>query len=111
VRMDRFATSVRATAFGSGASRPAVDGSGRYAYIRLQGSEVGTGSLWTASGLQDVGEKISVPADWRISSASFVPEPGSVLIAEANQGGIWLLSLAGHAQRLSQDGWLPRWLP
>ena len=111
VRMDRFATSVRATAFGAGASRPAVDPNGRYAFIRLEGSEVRTGSLWMASGLQDVGVEISVPADSRLSSASFAPEPGSMVIGEADTGGVWLLSSAGHAQRLSQDGWLPSWLP
>jgi hypothetical protein len=108
VRMDRFATSVRATAFGAGASRPAVDAGGRYAYIRLEASELRTGSLWTASGLETVGEEISMPADWRVSSASFAPEPGSLVI---DPDGVWLLSLAGHAQKLSQDGWLPRWLP
>jgi hypothetical protein len=112
VRMDRFATSVRATAFGAGASRPAVDASGRYVFIRLEGSEVGTGSLWMASGLQDVGEEISIPADWRPSSASFAPEPGSMVIGQAEPGGVWLFSLgSGHAQRLSVDGWQPRWLP
>jgi Big-like domain-containing protein len=111
VRMDRFATSVRATAFGAGASRPAVDASGRYAFIRLGGSEVRTGSLWMASGLQDVGQEVSVPADWRLSSASFAPERGSMVIGEANTGGVWLLSSPGHAQRLCQDGWLPSWLP
>jgi hypothetical protein len=112
VRMDRFATSVRATAFGAGSSRPAVDASGRYAYIRLAGSDIGIGSLWLASGLQDVGEKIDAPAIGSPSSASFAPEPGSVLIGQAEPGGIWLFSLAsGRSQRLSADGWLPRWLP
>ena len=112
VRMDRFATSVRATAFGAGASRPAVDGRGRYAYIRLAGSDLDTGSLWMASGLQDVGEKIAALAGGSPSSESFAPEPGSIVIGQAEPGGIWLFSLAsGRAQRLSPDGWLPRWLP
>ena len=112
VRMDRFATSVSATAFGAGASRPAVDASDRYAFIRLEGSDPGGGSLWVSAGLQDVGEEIATPAGGRPSSASFAPEPGSLVIGEAEPGGVWLVSLASrHAQRLSVDGWLPRWLP
>ena len=112
VRMDRFATSVRATAFGAGASRPAVDAGGRYAYIRLAASDLGMGSLWMASGLQDVGVRIAAPAGGSPSSASFAPEPGSMVIGQAEPGGVWLFSLAsGRAQRLSADGWLPRWQP
>lgn len=111
VRMDRFATSVRATAFGVGASRPAVDAGGRYAFIRLKGTEVGGGSLWVASAMEDAGEAIAVP-DRGTHSASFAPEPGSMVIGEAEPGGVWLLGLAsGHAQRLTSDGWIPRWLP
>ena len=112
VRMDRFATTVRATAFGGAASRPAVDPDGRYGFIRLEGTEVGGGSLWVASGLQDVGDEIAMPAGESAGSASFAPEPGSMVIGGAEPGGVWLISLAsGRAERLSADGWLPRWLP
>jgi hypothetical protein len=112
VRMDRFATSVRATAFRAGASRPAVDAGGRFAFIRLEGADLDTGSLWVTSGLDDAGEEILVRAGERPGSLSFAPEPGSLVIGEAQPGGIWLLDLAtGHGERLTLDGWLPRWLP
>lgn len=112
VRMDRFATSVTATAFGGGASHPAVDPAGRYAFIRLAGVEVGTGSLWVTSALDDPGEEIVVPGGGKPRTASFAPEPGSLVIGKAEPGGVWLLDLAtGDGKRLTSDGWLPRWLP
>lgn len=111
VRINRFATSVRATAFGAGAARPVVDAGGRYAFIRLAGGEAGGGSLWVTPALADAGAAIGVPGG-ATASASFAPEPGSMVIGEAGPGGVWLLDLAsGDAQRLTTDGWLPRWLP
>ncbi|MEO8638873.1 MAG: Ig-like domain-containing protein [Chloroflexota bacterium] len=111
VRMNRFATSVRATAFGAGASRPAVDAAGRYAFIRLEGAELGGGSLRVASALNDPGEAIVVPGTGT-RSAAFAPEPGSMVIAEEEPGGVWLLSLGSRqAQRLTADGWQASWLP
>jgi hypothetical protein len=111
VRMDRLATSVRATAFGAGASRPAVDASGRYAFIRLEGSETAGGSLWVASSLNDPGQAIEVPATGS-GSAAFAPEPGSMVIGEQDQAGVWLLSLGSRqGQQLIADGWQPSWLP
>jgi hypothetical protein len=112
VRMDRFATSVTSTAFGSGASRPAVDSRGRYAFIRLAGADVESGSLWLASALDDAGSEIAIPSDRRPATASFAPEPGAILIGQAEPGGIWIIDLAsGGGRRLATDGWLPRWLP
>ncbi|MEX0625838.1 MAG: Ig-like domain-containing protein [Chloroflexota bacterium] len=110
VSLGRFATSVSATAFGSGASRPAVDAAGRYAFVRLAGAETGGGDLWVTSALGATGEAIAVPGPGT-RSASFAPEPGSMVIG-AEPGGIWLLSLgSGQVQRLTADGWLPHWLP
>jgi hypothetical protein len=112
VRMDRFATSVSPTAFGPGAARPAVDATGRYAYIRLGGAQVGSGGLWLTSTLESPGREVIVRVAGRPASASFAPEPGSLVIGQAQPGGVWLLDLAtGSDHRLSADGWLPRWLP
>ena len=112
VRMDRFATSVRATAFGGGASRPAVDAASRYSFIRLEGTDAAAGSLQVSDDLGDPGEAIPVVEGSGVASASFAPEPGSMLIGQGGSGGVWLLDLAsGHARRLTADGWLPRWLP
>jgi hypothetical protein len=111
VRVNRFATAVRATPFGAGAARPVVDAGGRYAFVRLAGGEADGGSLWVAPSLDDAGAAISVPGG-ATASASFAPEPGSMVIGEAGSGGVWLLELAtGNAQRLTAEGWLPRWLP
>jgi hypothetical protein len=112
VRFNRFATSVRATAFGAGASRPTVDANGRLAFVRLAGVEVDSGTLWVASAPDDAGEEIVVPAGGRPGSASFAPEPGSLVIGQAEPGGVWLLDLAtGDGRRIAVDGWMPRWLP
>jgi hypothetical protein len=112
VRLDRFATSVRPTAFGLGAARPAVDPAGRYAFVRLEGTEVEAGRLWVSSALDDAGEAIVVAAGGGAATASFAPEPGSMVIGEAVPGGVWLLDLAGgDAEPLIADGWLPRWVP
>ena len=112
VLMDRHATSVRATAFGDGASRPAVDAGGRYAYIRLEGSDADGGSLWVTRAVNDAGEAASVGSGGGASSASFAPEPGSMVVGEVEPAGVWLLELAtGDAELLADDGWLPRWLP
>jgi len=111
VRMDRFATSVRATGFGAGASRPAVDAAGRYAFIRLAGTETGAGGLWVASALENTGQAIVLPGG-SPRSAAFAPEPGSMVISEEEPGGVWLLTLESrHAQRLTADGWQASWLP
>jgi Big-like domain-containing protein/WD40 repeat protein len=111
VRLDRFATSVRATAFGSGAARPSVDPNGGFAFIRLGGAGPGAGRLWVASALNDPGREVVVPTA-RPGSVSFAPEPGSVVVGQAEPGGVWLIRVAsGDGRRLSPDGWLPRWLP
>jgi hypothetical protein len=110
--MDRAATSVRATAFGGGATRPAVDAGGRYAYIRLEESDADGGRLWVTRALNDAGEAMVVGSGGGATSASFAPEPGSMVVGQAKPGGVWLLDLAtGDAERLAADGWLPRWLP
>ena len=111
VRMNRFAASVRPTAFGAGAARPAVDAGGRYAFIRLAGGEASGGSLWVTPSLAEVGAAIRVPGG-ATASASFAPEPGSMVIGEAGPGGVWLIDLeTGAGHRIAPDGWLPRWLP
>ncbi|MEP7040952.1 MAG: Ig-like domain-containing protein [Chloroflexota bacterium] len=112
VLIDRSATAVRVTAFGDGAARPAVDAGGRYAYIRLEASDADAGSLWVTHTLSDAGEAMVVAPGGGASSVSFAPEPGSMVVGEAEPGGVWLVDLAtGHAQQLANDGWLPRWLP
>ena len=111
VRMERGATSVRGTGFGAGASRPAVDAAGRYAFVRLAGTGTSAGGLWVASALENTGQAIVLPGG-AVRSAAFAPEPGSMVIGEAEPGGVWLLDLeTRHAQRLSPDGWQASWLP
>jgi hypothetical protein len=42
----------------------------------------------------------------------FAPDPARMVIARAGDAGIWLVGVpSGAPQRLSDDGWLPRWLP
>jgi hypothetical protein len=120
VRLDRFASSMVATAFGPGAARPILDAGGRYAFIRLAGSDAAAGSLVLTSSLADPGGEVMRDAAARVGSAFFAPEPHSMLIARlpsptgdpALTGGVWVLNLSsGLAQQLSIDGRLPSWLP
>jgi hypothetical protein len=112
VRLDRLATSVRPTGFGLGAARPAVDPFGGFAFVRLEGTEVDAGTLWVTSALDDAGEAIAAAPGRGAATASFAPEPGSMVIGEAVPGGVWLLDLTdGDAELLLVDGWLPRWVP
>jgi hypothetical protein len=112
VRLVNYATTVKATAFGAGASRPAVDAGGRYAFVRLEGDESGSGTLWVTSALEDPGDPVNLVSGRGTASAAFAPEPGSMVIGAAEPGGVWLLNLAtADAQQLTSDGWLPRWLP
>jgi hypothetical protein len=109
--MDRAASSVIGTGFGSGATRPALDAEGRYTFIRLAGGETGAGGLWVASALENTGQAIALPGGM-VRSAAFAPEPGSMVIGEAEPGGVWLLDLESrHARRLTADGWQASWLP
>jgi hypothetical protein len=111
VRMDRGGTSVRGTGFGAGASRPAVGAAGRFAFIRLAEGDVAAGGLWVASALENTGQAIVLPGG-PARSAAFAPEPGSMVIGEAQPGGVWLLDLESRrAQRLTADGWQASWLP
>jgi hypothetical protein len=54
-----------------------------------------------------------------VTSAVFGPETRDVVAARSaapgagpESGGIWLVdATSGNGRQLSQDGWLPRWLP
>lgn len=120
VRLDRFASSVTPTVFGAGAGRPILDAAGRYAFIRLQGTDATAGSLVVATGLDDVGNQVLRDPGIRVGAASFAPEPGAMLISRVPvatgdptlSSGIWRVNLAsGEAVQLSVDGSLPGWLP
>jgi hypothetical protein len=112
VRFDRFATSVGATAFGGGASRPAVDPGGRYAFIRLEAEEPGGGRLWLTHAFDQGGTAIGVGPNRAIATASFAPKPGWMVVGEPEPGGFWLVNVdGGESRQLSTDGWLPRWVP
>jgi WD40-like Beta Propeller Repeat len=120
VRLDRSSTSVVATTFGAGASRPTLDASGRYAFIRLGGPDATAGSLVLTSSLADPGSEVMRDPAARVSSASFAPEPHAMVIARvpastgdpALTGGVWVVNLtSGLAQQLSVDGRQPYWLP
>ena len=112
VRIDRFATSAAPTAFGAGAVRPVVDAAGHYAFVRVEGVAIEGGHLWVANALETPGVQVLIDAGRRVATAAFAPEPGSVVVGEPRPGGVWVVTLAsGEAERLSADGWLPRWLP
>jgi hypothetical protein len=117
--LDRGADEVDLLDQPPGASRPEAGPGGRYLFIVANAEEQqASGELWltTASGsgfpmLDDGGSSVR--------SAGFGPEARDVVAARSpasgsgpETGGIWLVdSIAGDGERLSEDGWLPRWLP
>lgn len=111
---------VSATSFDAGAARPAVDGSGRYAYLALDGTDGLGGRLWVTTAGGGASDELLRDGAVREASAVFAPEPGIVVVGRiplpgAAQGpldGVWLVDLAtGRGTQLAVDGWLPRWLP
>ena len=120
VVLDRFASSVTATAFGAGASRPVAAADGRLAFIRLAPSDAASGSLWLASSVSDAGKEVTRDPGARAAFASFAPKPAAMVISRVPgagagptpTGGVWLLNTSsGTAHQLSLDGTQPRWLP
>ncbi len=120
VLLARGASSVTPTAFGAGASRPAVDAAGQFAFIRLEGGDAASGSLWVSSAPNNAGDEVMRNPGAQAGSGSFTPEPDAMVISRVAApsdgarltGGVWLVNVrSGEARRLSADGWLPRWLP
>ena len=119
VLLARGASSVTPTAFGPGAARPAISAGGQVAFIRLEGGDGASGSLWVSSALNNAGDMVGRTAGPLAGSASFAPEPNAMVISRVaapsdptSTAGVWLVNVqSGEARRLSADGWLPRWLP
>jgi hypothetical protein len=109
-RLNRGAAAVDLLEQAPGASRPEAGQDGRYLFIAVQpGALQGNGILWLAprnGPIRELGD-----GGDSVTSASF--GPGSREVAAARLGdGIWLVDAAtGRSQQLSEDGWLPRWVP
>jgi hypothetical protein len=111
-RLDRGATSVVELAHSDGASRPATSGDGRYLYVVVQPEFAGAGGILRLTS-RGGGTSFTVLRDGGalVTSASFGPEPGSVVAARADDG-IWLVDVTSRSgEQLAADGWQPRWLP
>lgn len=117
--LGRFTSSVKATAFGPGTARPAVDAVGRIAFIRLEAGNALAGTLWLSGTVDDPGDEMMRDPGAQAGSASFAPERNTMVLGRVaspgdalDEGGVWLLSLvSGEAQQISTDGWQSRWLP
>jgi hypothetical protein len=109
-RLDRGAATVDLLDQRPGASRPEASQDGRYLFIVVQaGAPQAAGTLWLATiagSVRELGD-----GGGTITSAGF--GLGSRDVAAARAGdGIWLIDgNTGRDRQLSQDGWLPRWLP
>ena len=110
---------ISSTSFGAGAALPAVEASGRYAYLALDPDAIG-GRLWVTTAGGGAGAEMLRDGSEREASVAFAPESGIAVVgrvplAGATDGpldGVWLLDLAtGRGTQLAVDGWLPRWLP
>jgi hypothetical protein len=117
--LDRGADEVQLLDQPPGASRPESGQGGRYLFIVADASEPRTGGeLWltTAGGS---GFPVLADGGGSVASAGFGPETRDVVAARSvdpgagqESGGIWLVdATSGDGRQLSEDGWLPRWLP
>jgi hypothetical protein len=117
--LDRGADEVDLLDQPPGASRPEAGPGGRYLFIVADAGEPqASGELWltTAAGS---GFPVLDDGGGSIRSAGFGPEARDVVAARMldsgtgpGTGGIWLVdSIVGDGEQLSEDGWLPRWLP
>jgi hypothetical protein len=109
-RLNRGAATVDLLDQRPGASRPEASQDGRYLFIVVQaGAPQAAGTLWLASAAGSARELGD--GGGTITSAGF--SLGSRDVAAARAGdGIWLIdATTGRDRQLSQDGWLPSWLP
>jgi len=113
-------TAVVVANLGAGAARPAVDDSGRNAYLMLDPTDPLGGRLWVTTAGGGASSELLPDGAVREASALFATEPGIVVVGRipltgATAGpldGVWLVDLAtGRGTQLAVDGWLPRWLP
>lgn len=115
-RLGRGADTVDLLDQPPGASRPEAGPGGRYLFVVVEASAPRAGgALWltTASGS---GFLVLEDGDGAVLSAGFSPESRTVVAARSSEassdGGIWLVNVSsGDGQQISEDGWLPRWLP
>ena len=117
--LDRGADEVDLLDQPPGASRPEAGPEDRYLFIVADAGEVqAPGELWlsTASGS---GFPVLDDGGGSVRTAGFGPEGRNVVAARSpapgtgpQTGGIWLVDpVTGDGEQLSEDGWLPRWLP
>jgi hypothetical protein len=109
-RLNRGAATVDLLDQRPGASRPEASQDGRYLFIVVQaGAPQAAGALWLASTAGSVRELGG--GGGTITSAGFGLGSRDVAAARVGQG-IWLIDAStGRERQLSQDGWLPHWLP
>ncbi|HET6745939.1 MAG TPA: Ig-like domain-containing protein [Candidatus Limnocylindria bacterium] len=117
--LDRGADEVQLLDQPPGASRPEAGQGGRYLFIVADASQPRAGGdLWltTAGGS---GFPVLTDGGGSVASAGFGPETRDVVAARSaaagegsESGGIWLVdATSGDGRQLSDDGWMPRWLP
>jgi hypothetical protein len=120
-RLDRGARGVVTLDHDPGASRPATGSLGRYMFVVVRPGTPGeAGELWYAARPGATLRRLLGDGGSPVTSAAFGLEPDSVLAVRSGEdgsgaqdgSGIWLVDAAsGRGTQLSEDGWLPRWLP
>ncbi len=109
-QLDRGATSAQVLRSG-GATRPASSGDGRYLYIVLDPDSSDAGGVLRVATRSGSSVPLLDDDGAPVSSAAFGPEAGSIVVGRVGDG-VWLVEAATRrGERLSDDGWRPRWLP
>lgn len=102
-----------------GAVRPAVAADGRYAYVVADpADQLAAGEGWSAAAIDGTPRRVPA-ATGRTLAVTFGVAPGRMLVtrlpassAGIDQAEVWLVGIGDAGEeRLTQGGWLPRWLP
>ncbi|HEX3220560.1 MAG TPA: Ig-like domain-containing protein [Candidatus Limnocylindria bacterium] len=110
-RLDRGANSVRTLDQLPGASRPQPGQLGRYLFISVRSGAPDAAGRLQLSTATDVATPLLEDGGPPVLSAGFGPQ-ARLAVAARSGAGIWIVDFAtGGGQQLTQEGWLPRWLP
>jgi hypothetical protein len=110
-RLDRGGGTVELVDQLPGSSRPQVGQLGSYLFIAVEAEAPGAGGRLLLSSSTDEAAEMLGDGGAAVTSAAFGSQARFAVAARA-EDGIWRVDLAtGEGRQITQEGWLPTWLP